>query len=74
MNDTYVVVPADKSSLIQFQGDEAQVKKYLGINKFYKPDMNVMLYIMPKFFKGCVKNNVVHADYEKRLIVEKVLL
>jgi hypothetical protein len=74
MTETYVVVPADKASLIQFHGTKEQVQKYLGIKKFYKPQMDVMNYIMPKFFKGCVKSNVVHADYEKRLIVERVLI
>jgi hypothetical protein len=74
MTEMYIVVTADKESLIVTMGTESEVKKYLGIKKFYKPLMEAMLYAMPTFFSGCVKSHVVHADYEKRLIVEKWII
>jgi hypothetical protein len=74
MTELFTVVTADEVSQIVTIGTEAEVKKYLGVKKFYRPDLNVMNYIMPNFFKGCVKSSVVHADYEKRLIVEKHII
>lgn len=70
----YVVVKAyDETSHILFIGDENAVRNYGKWHKFYQPDYEVMNYIMPKFFIGCIKKNVVHVDWKKKLIVERVL-